>query len=84
MAIRPRRAAPVPPAEVEHPHQIPPPAVWATLTAHQQANVLHTLVNMCQECLIPAEEVAHDCGSHVPEDHDSAPATQSRDLHVIS
>ena len=43
--------------------------------------VLQTLVNMCQDCLIPREAVAHDCGAHVPDDHTNTLATQSRDLH---
>src|SRR5579859_7173169 len=56
MTLRPHFSPPVGPEGV-HVRQIQPSLVWTTLSREHQAIVLQVLVTMCQECLVPAEEV---------------------------
>ena len=80
MTQRPHLSPPIPPEEVR-PHQIQPSLVWTTLTGEQHASVLQVLVTMCQECLVPQEEVKDDHTTPLPENHAYSSRTQSRGVH---
>src|SRR5437588_10808756 len=59
MQIQPPLAPQAQPKE-RCPDQICPIEVWTTLTPTQQHSLLQTLVRMCQDCLLPGKETAHD------------------------
>ena len=64
--------SPMPSVSMVRPRQIQPPQVWKTLTSHQQATVLQTLVTMYQQCLIPTKEVINDNAPSFAENHADA------------
>src|SRR5712692_7184834 len=68
MTQRPHLSPPISQEEVR-PRQIQPSLVWMTLTGEQHAMVLQVLVTMCQECLVPQEEVNHDQPTPLSENH---------------
>ncbi len=68
MTLQPPVVPPILQKDV-HLDQIQPSRVWTTLSKEQQASVLQALVTMCQECLMPQEEVNHDHYLPLPENH---------------
>src|SRR5258708_34152099 len=62
-------------------HQIPPMAVWTTLTPVQQTAVLQVCVTMCHECLLKSQEESHDADPTFAENHLHPSGTQGCGLH---
>ncbi len=62
-------------------HQIPPMAVWMTLTPVQQTTVLQVCVTMCHECLLNNQEKSHDADRTFAENHRDSSGAQGGGLH---
>src|SRR5579875_2676662 len=78
MTQRPPRKGAAEPSQYSPIH---PNELWVLLSKEQQTVVFQVILTMCQECLMPREETTHDDCSPLSENHDDAPAAQSRRLH---